>query len=81
MKYSFTRGHEVNLNNWSEINRELQRTMEATVRGEYTEEELVDYCHQAVRDGVPLPKDPNMVMIRGMTGVSNSSPVTVAERR
>lgn len=61
MKYSFTRSHEVNLHSWSEINRELKNTMEATVSGQYTEEELADYCRQAIRDGEPLPKDPNMV--------------------
>lgn len=61
MMYSFTRNHEVNGPTMSEINRELKNTMEATVRGEYTEEELADYCRHAIRDGEPLPKDPNMV--------------------
>lgn len=62
MKYSFKRDKMVDTVGWSKICNEMQDTLEAVIRGEYTEEELAEYFRQAVRDGEPLRKNPEMII-------------------
>lgn len=59
--YPFTRKQKNNISEWSAINRGLQNTLKAVIRGEYTEEELAFFCRSAIRDAESQPNDANMV--------------------
>lgn len=61
MKYVFKRNSKASLEKWSAINRELQATLDAVINGEFTEEELSDFCSKAVCDGKPLSHNLKMV--------------------
>lgn len=61
MKYSFKRDKTVDTIGWTKICNEMQDTLNAVIRGKYTEEELAEYFQQAIRDGEPLHKDPEMI--------------------
>lgn len=61
MKYPFKRTVEFNIRAWAQTNHDLMATLDATISGAFDEEELADFCRQAVRDAKPLPGHPEMV--------------------
>ena len=69
MEYTFNRRHRMDESKagqnttqaWDSINTQLKETLDGILEGRYTEAELASYIKQAIRDGEPLPRDPEMI--------------------
>ena len=69
MEYIFNRkftmagnsqGHDC-IREWNNINSKMKETLDRIVEKKHTEAELASYIKKAIRDGEPLPKDPEMI--------------------
>lgn len=69
MKYTFNRRHTLSgtpeghdcFRAWYSINTDMRKALDRVVENRHTEAELASYIKKAIRDGEPLPHDPEMI--------------------
>ena len=69
MEYTFNRKHTMTggsegqnfTREWNRITTKMRRTLDRIVDSKYTEAELASWFKKAIRDGEPLPKNPEMI--------------------